>query len=434
MQPKLKPTLGLFDATAISIGAIIGAGIFVVTGIAAGFAGPALIFSMILAAVIALFTALSLVELTAWQPREGSIYEYAYQLISPFAGFLAGWMWMLSNTFTGAAVSLGFAYYFTALFPSLNANWTAAFLCVVFAMINFFGIRQSALVNNFLVAAKLFVLGFFAFLGLGHIDLAYFSPFVPSEVGVLYGACYIFFAYGGFARVAVVAEEVKDAKRNVPKAILISLFVSTLFYLLVGMVAIGLVGAERLKGSNSPLSEAISVVGVPAAVYVVSAGGLLATTSVLLTSILGVSRLAYAMARREDLPKVFGKLHSKYNTPYCSVWTVGVLMALLVLFIDLTRVVAVSTFALLFYYCLANVSALRLEKKDKMYPQVVSVLGVAACCALLIFILFVSPQAWIIGVTGLVVGAVFYVAKENFRRSMLGKAKRGVENDVFHGC
>lgn len=426
MQPKLKPTLGLFDATAISIGAIIGAGIFVVTGIAAGFAGPALIFSMILAAAIALLTALSFVELAAWQPKEGSIYEYAYQLISPFAGFLTGWMWMLSNTFTGAAVSLGFAYYFTALFPNLNAKWTAALLCLIFTAINFFGIRQSALVNNVLVAAKLFILGFFSFFGLGHMDLAHFSPFIPSEVGVLYGACYIFFAYGGFARVAVVAEEVKDAKRNVPKAMLISLLVSTVFYVLVGVVAIGLVGAERLSGSNSPLSEAISAAESPVVVYMVSAGGLLATASVLLTSILGVSRLAYAMARREDLPKVFGKLHSKYNTPYCSVWIAGVLMMMFALFIDLTKVVAISTFALLFYYSLANVSALRLEKREKMYPPIVSVLGVATCSALLVFILFVSPQAWIMGIAGLFIGAVFYVAKKNFRGKMFRKASWSV--------
>jgi APA family basic amino acid/polyamine antiporter len=416
MEQKLKPTLSLFDATAISIGAIIGAGIFVVTGIAAGFAGPALMFSMLFAAVIALFTALSFAELTAWQPKEGSIYEYAYQLISPFAGFLAGWMWMLSNTFTGAAVSLGFAYYFTALFPSVNASLVAVFLCLIFTVINFFGIRQSALVNNILVAAKLSILGFFSVFGLRYVNLAHFTPFVPSEIGVLYGACYIFFAYGGFARVAVIAEEVKDAKRNVPRAMLISLFISTIFYLLVGFVAVGLVGAERLSGSNSPLTEAVGSTGSDIAVGIVSVGGLLATASVLLTSILGVSRLAYAMARRDDLPKVFGRLHAKYNTPYYSVWIVGFLMVLLVLFVDLTRVVAISTFALIFYYSLANICALRLRNRERMYPSAVSILGLVTCIALLVFILFVSTQAWIIGVAGLMTGVVFYILKEKVQQ------------------
>jgi APA family basic amino acid/polyamine antiporter len=127
---KLKPTLGLLDATAISVGAIIGAGIFVVTGIVAGMAGPALLISMLIAAVVSLLTALSFAELSAWLPREGSVYEFSYRLISPFAGFTAGWMWMLGNIFGGAAVSLGFAYYFTSLFPVLQPKPIAALLCL----------------------------------------------------------------------------------------------------------------------------------------------------------------------------------------------------------------------------------------------------------------------------------------------------------------
>jgi len=416
-RSRLKPTLGLLDATSINVGAIIGAGIFVVTGIAAGAAGSAMVFSMLIAAIVALLTALSFAELTAWLPREGSVYEFAYQLVSPFAGFLAGWMWMLSNTFVGAAVSLGFAYYLAALFPILHAKWVAAILCIAFTALNFLGIRQSALLNNFLVAAKLFILGFFLIFGLGSINLANFTPFAPFEIGVFYGAYYIFFAYGGFARVAVVAEEVKDAERNVPRAILLSLLISTIFYILVGVVAIGLVGASRLSNSNSPLNEATSATGSAAAVYIVSAGGLLATASVLLTSILGVSRVAYAMSRRKDLPQTLSTLHPKYNTPYYSVWIVGVLMALLVLFIDLTKVVAISTFAMLFYYTIANVSALRLKTQKRLYPSVVPALGTATCLALLIFILFISLQAWYLGVAGLVGGAIYYIARRVFFRS-----------------
>jgi len=415
-QGGLKPTLGLFDATAISVGAIIGAGIFVVTGIAAGLAGSALVVSMLIAAVIALFTALSFAELTAWQPKEGSIYEYTYQLISPFAGFLVGWMWILSNTFTGAAVSLGFAYYLTALFPILHTNLVAAVFCIAFTTLNFFGIRQSALFNNFLVAAKLLILAFFTIFGLAYVKPANFAPFAPFETGVLYGVCYIFFAYGGFARVAVVAEEVKDARRNVPRAILLSLVISTIFYILVGLVAVGLVGATRLSGSNSPLTEAISITESATAVYIVSAGGLLATASVLLTSILGVSRMAYAMARRKDIPQALGKLHQKYNTPYYSIWIVGILMTLLVLFIDLTKVVAISTFALLFYYAMANVSALRLKVQKRLYPPFVPILGTATCIALLVFILFASIQAWVIGVACLAMGIVVYWAKKRLTK------------------
>jgi len=414
-ESRLKPTLGLFDATAISVGAIIGAGIFVVTGIVAGLAGPALIFSMLIAAITALFTALSFAELTAWLPKEGSVYEFAYQLVSPFAGFLAGWMWMLSNTFAGAAVSLGFAYYLTALFPSSYVKEVAAVLCIAFTALNSFGIRQSATLNNLLVVAKLFILAFFVILGLGYVNPTNFTPFAPFKVGVFYGAFYIFFAYGGFARVAVVAEEIKDAERNVPRAILLSLFISTIFYIVVGIAAVGLVGASRLSDSNSPLTEAIGATGSAAAVYLVSAGGLLATASVLLTSILGVSRVAYAMARRKDLPQTLSKLHPKYNTPYYSVWIVGFLMALLVLLIDLAKVVAISTFAMLFYYAIANVSALRLKGQKRMYPLVVPALGVFTCLALLTLVLFVSPQAWGLGASGLVAGTIYYISKKSLR-------------------
>jgi len=412
-RSPLKRTLGLFDATSISVGAIIGGGIFVVTGIASGLAGSALLISMLLAALISLFTALSLAELSAWQPKEGGIYEYAYQLISPFAGFLVGWMWILSNIFAGAAVALGFGHYLNALFPTLPASWAAAILCLAFTVLNVFGLEQSARLNNLIVVAKLAILAFFVVFGITRVRMTNFVPFAPFKAGVLYGACFIFFAYGGFARVAIVADEIKDAKRNVPRAILLSLAISTLGYLLVGGVAVGLVGAAELAGSNSPLTTAIEATHSSVASSVISAGALLATASVLLTSILGVSRMAYAMARRKDVPEVLSRLHPRYNTPYYPTWIAGALMMLLVLVIDLSRVVAISTFALLFYYSLANISALRLRAEKRLYPRVVPVLGTISCLALLIFILFASPEAWMIGTAGLAAGVIYYLFKIN---------------------
>ena len=414
-QSTLKPTLSLFDATAISVGAIVGAGIFVVTGIAAGYAGSAFVVSMLLAALIASFTALSFAELTAWLPAEGSVYEFGHQLISPFAGFLAGWMWMLSNTFSGAAVSLGFAYYFANFLPSVPPQIAAASICIVFTVINFVGVRQSALLNNLLVVAKLSILAFFCIFGLLHVNTANFNPFTPLQTGVFTGAFYIFFAYGGFGRVAVVAEEVKDAKRNVPRAIILSLAISTAFYIAVGAIAVGLVGAHTLSGSSSPLSDAISIAGSPIAVQIVSAGGLLATASVLLTSILGVSRMAYAMARRKDLPQRLSQLHVKFNTPHYAIWITGGIMALLVLLIDLSSVIAVSTFAMLFYYASANISTLRLKTEKRKYPKIVPMLGTVTCIALLVFIVFASLQSWIIGIASLLAGAIYYVAKQRIR-------------------
>jgi basic amino acid/polyamine antiporter, APA family len=225
---KLKRSIGLWSAVAINVGAIIGGGIFVVTDIVAGCAGSGLIISIIIAGVIAFITATSFSKLTAWQPLEGGVYEYGRQLISPFSGFLAGWMWLVANTFTGAAVALGFAYYLTAAFPSLPTHIVAAALCLVFTALNLIGAKESIRVNNILVTIKLAVLGFFVAFGAFYFDSGNFLPFNPLTTGVLYGSFFIFFAYGGFARVSVVAEEVKDAKRNVPKALLLSLGISML--------------------------------------------------------------------------------------------------------------------------------------------------------------------------------------------------------------
>jgi APA family basic amino acid/polyamine antiporter len=413
-ETKLKPVLGLLDATAINVGAIVGAGIFIVTGIAAGVAGSAMIVSMLIGSVIALFTALSFSELTAWLPKEGSVYEFSYQLVSPFVGFLSGWMWILSNMFAGAAVSLGFAYYFTALFPILPTNVVAAIICIIFTALNYIGTRKSAMLNNFLVGTKIVILIFFVIFGLGYINTANFIPFEPLQVGVLYGAYYMFFAYGGFARVAVVAEEIRDAKRNVPRAILTSLLVSTVIYLLVGTVAVGLVGAPTLSNSNSPLNAAMSITGNTTGIYLISIGGLIATASVLLTQILGVSRVAYAMSKRRDMPQIFAKLHPKFDTPYYAIWILGTIMALLVLFVDLTKVVAISTFATLFYYSIANIAALHLKGKNRLYPSIVSVLGIATCLLLLIFIFFTSPQILDVGIAGLAIGAIYYFVAKKF--------------------
>ncbi len=220
---KLKPSSGLVDATAVSVGAITGTGIYVVTGIVASLAGPALVVSMI-------------------------------------------------------------------------------------------------------VAAKLLIHSFFIVLGMRHMDPENFQLFIPSKAGVIYGACYIFFAFGDFARVSVIAEEVKDAEHTVPKAILLLLLISTVFYLLIGVATVGLVGASSLAGSSSPLATAMSATGNRAAVAPVSLGGLVATASVLLTAILGVSREAYAMARKDVLPATLGRLHPVHGTPYLAIWVSGALM------------------------------------------------------------------------------------------------------------
>ncbi len=410
-QQHLKRSIGLWSAVAINVGAIIGGGIFVVTGLVADYAGSALVVSMVIAGVIAFITALNFARLTAWQPVEGGAYEYGRQLVSPFTGFLAGWMWLVANTFTGAAVSLGFAYYFTSAFPSLPANVVAAGLCLVFTLLNVFGARESTRVNNVLVGVKLAVLAFFVVYGVFFINSGNFVPFVPLSTGVLSGAFFIFFAYGGFARVSVIAEEIKDAKRNVPRALLLSLGISMVVYVLVGLVAVGMLNPAGLAGSGSPLSAAMNVTGNSFAVSLVSFGGLVATASVLLTAILGVSRMAFSMARHRDLPSALARLHRRFCTPYYAIVVAGLLMAGLVLFIDLKSVVAVSTFALAFTYLITNIAAFRLKENHSQRSKATALAGLTTCLMLFVFLLFASPQAWVVGVIFLVAGTVYYLLK-----------------------
>jgi APA family basic amino acid/polyamine antiporter len=402
---ELKKTFGLFDAFNIGIGAIIGAGIFVVTGIGASLAGPALLISLLISAGIAAFTALSFAELSILIPKEGGGYEFAHELISPFAGFITGWLWLFSNVVVGAVVSLGFAHYFALFFP-IPVHITAVIACIIITTINYLGAKELEVVNNALVVFKLFILVCFVVFGISAVNQGNItSSFLPhGSIGILQGAAFMFFAFAGFARITVIGEEVKDPKKTIPRAILLALGVSTIIYLLVSYTAIGLVGYEALANSGSPLADAAHQEG-NIIVLLVSLGALAATFSVLLTTLLGTSRVSFAMARNKDLPKFFNKLHPKRTVPYVAILIFGVIMTLFAAFTDLTSAVAIANFASLFYYAVANYAALKIDKPR--YPKIIPIIGLLTCILLLFFL---TPAAWIIGSLSIVIGLVYYLA------------------------
>ncbi|VVB95678.1 Amino acid permease [uncultured archaeon] len=409
---ELKRTLGLFDAFAIGIGAIIGSGIFVVTGIAAGLAGPALLLSLIFGAIISGFTALSFAELAQARPKEGGGYEFAREFISPFAGFIAGWLWILSNVVVGVVVSLGFASYLALFIPfPVNVNIIAALACIAVTFINYLGARDSSLLNDILVIIKLLILALFVAFGLGSVKSGNFSPFMPTgEIGIMQGATLIFFAYSGFARVTLISEEVKDPKKNIPRAIILSLGISTIVYMLVSFTAVGLVGYKVLASSGSPLADAAQSVGKNLA-YFVSVGALVATFSVLLTTLLGLSRISFAMSRDSDLPHFFTRL-DKHSTPYYTVLVFGFTMAVLALFSNLMQAVALANFGSLLYYLLSNYAALKLE--NHVYPRIIPVLGIITCVVLLVFL---SRDAWVRGCIVLLAGVVYYYLLKKWQKN-----------------
>jgi APA family basic amino acid/polyamine antiporter len=410
----LKREIGLFGATALGIGAIIGSGIFIVTGIVAGMAGPAMIISVLVAGIIALFSALSVAELSVYLPEEGGTYAYAQKLISPFAGFIAGWIWIFSNIFVGAAVSLGFAHYFVTLFPEIPVKGIAVIICLIFIVINYIGLKESTIVNNILVSFKVIILLFFIAFGLGFFSSTNVTPFAPTGMlGILNGAALIFFAYTGFARVTIMAEEVQDPKKTLPRSIYLALAISTVLYILVSIVAVGLVGAPALFQSGSPLADAIRITGSSPAVVVVSAGAMIATASVLLTTIMGISRIMFAMSRKGDLPAFLTRIHPRFSTPHYAIWISGAFMIVAILLADLTLVVAVSTFAMLIFYLIANIAAFRIPPDYQRFPRIVPIIGAVSCIGL---IGFLTTNSWIIGIIGLVTGVAYYGIKRHFTR------------------
>jgi APA family basic amino acid/polyamine antiporter len=410
----LKRTLNLMDATSVGIGAIIGAGIFVVLGVAIGYAGPAIVISIIIAGIVASFTAFSFAELGSAIPKEGGAYEFAFELISPFTGFLAGCLWLFAQIVAGAAISLGFASYFVTIFPEFSLKTIAVIAALALTGLNLLGIKQSTTVNNALVIIKIAILCLFIGFGIFRINPQNFSQFSPNgSFGILQGAGFIFFAYLGFGKIAALGEEVKNPERNLPLSVLIALIVSVVIYVLTGFTATGLQNYRVLAQSGSPIAEAAKVIGNFTLVAAVSLGALIATASVLLTNLLGLSRVAFAMARNGQLPKSIAKVSSKFGTPYVSILSMGALLTLLAFALDLKQTVAITSFAILSVHLTVNLSAIRLRKKMPkstkfrvpFYPVIPS-LGLLSC----IILMFSLPQeSWIVAAVVVAISAVLYM-------------------------
>jgi APA family basic amino acid/polyamine antiporter len=402
---ELHRTLSLFDAYAIGLGAIIGAGIFVVTGVAASMAGPALMVSLIIGAVVSAFTALSFAELAMRIPKEGGGYEFAHELVSPFGGFVSGWMWLFSNILSGTAVAIGFASYL-AVFVPIPVNVMAAVACLGVMAINLWGIKESTTFNDLLVVFKIGVLLIFVAFGLFLIHPENYVPFAPNgSWGVMQGAAIIFFAYAGFGRIAMISEEVIDPRRTVPKAIFLALITSTIIYMLVAGVSIGMIGSDALAGSASPLSKAASLVS-PTLSKLIGLAAIAATLSVLLTTLLGISRVSFAMSRNRDLPQALMRIHPKTKTPVVAIVLFGGLMAVFCLFSNVLFAAALSNFGSLVYYILVNASAMRMPRPT--YSRIFPVLGLVSC---LILMLFLGLNAWLFGILGLILVVVLFLSR-----------------------
>jgi APA family basic amino acid/polyamine antiporter len=420
----LKRTLNLLDATSVGIGAIIGAGIFVVLGIAIGYAGPAVIISVIIAGIVGSFTAFSFAELGSAIPKEGGAYAYAYDMISPSVGFIVGCLWVFAQIVAGAAISLGFASYFVAIFPMFSVKIVAVLAASALTALNLIGIKQTTTVNNVLVIIKVTVLSLFIGFGILYFHTQNFTQFSPNGLfGILQGAGFIFFAYLGFGRIATLGEEVKNPERTLPLSILIALTISVAIYVLTGFAATGLQDYRTLAQSGSPLAEAAKTTGNFTLVAAISLGALIATTSVLLTNLIGLSRVAFAMARNKQLPKSIAKVSSRFRTPYVSILAMGVLLTVLAFALDLKQAAAITSFSILCIHLTVNISAINLRRKMTnpikfrvpLYPLVPS-LGLVSC---LILMVSLPQESWAVAAAVVIASTALYLLltrkQKNFR-------------------
>lgn len=415
-QSTLARTLGLADAVAIGIGAVVGAGIFVVTGVAAGIAGPAFLVSLAIAGVAAACNALSSAQLAAEYPQAGGTYEYGYRVLHPWAGFAAGWLFLASKAAAAGTVGLGLGAYLGVLAPGVPARGVAVGAVIVFTALNTWGVRKSSAANFAIVAVAVGSLLVFAGVAAASFDPAKLRPFAPAGAGgVMRGAALLFFAYTGYARVATLGEEVRDPRTTIPRAIVITITCALLLYAVVALTAVGAVGAPVLAASDEPLAEAARRLPVAGLERGVAAGAVAAMLGVLLSQILGLSRMVFAMARRGDLPQGLAKVDPGSGVPLRAVLAVGAVAACLAAWGTLNAIAAAASFAILVYYGIANLAALRMPRHAKRFPDFVPAIGLASCAALA---LSLAPGTVAAGVATLAAGFVV-------RAAVRGLARRG---------
>jgi len=414
----LKRELGVVGAIALGLGSIVGTGVFVSTGIAAGIAGPSAIISVAIAACVAVCNGLNSAQLAASHPVSGGAYEYGYKYLTPWLGFTAGWMFLVAKSASAATAALGFAGYLLNVLGISDRTYlvpTALAAVVGLTLIVLNGVKRSNVINITIVSITLLSLLFFIVAGLPTVvatEFNNFTPFVADTTNpvasVLQATALMFVAYTGYGRIATLGEEVKEPRKTIPRAIIITLTTTMLLYIGVVVVGIGSVGAQTLGTVTSeqvaPLEIAARSFNIPGSGLILAVGAVTATLGVLLNLILGLSRVLFAMGRRRDMPKFVARMNSSRTTPYIAVLIMGSAIACLVLIGDVRTTWSFSAFAVLIYYAITDLSALQIPDEDRLYPKWIAWIGLAAC---LFLAFWVEQQIWLVGVSLIITGLIW---------------------------
>jgi APA family basic amino acid/polyamine antiporter len=405
---ELQRVLGLPGAVWTGLGSIVGTGVFVSLGLAAGITGPSMPLALVLAAVLAGLNGLSSAQLAAAWPVSGGTYEYANRAIGPRAGFSAGWMFLSAKSASAATAALGLSGYALGLL-GVEGGQVPAALAAVAAITGLVlaGLRRSSAVNAVIVSFTLAALLALIAACAPAAESANLSPLLPTSspgaaADLLHATALLFVAYTGYGRIATLGEEVRDPQRTIPRAIAATLGVVLVLYLGVGLTALAVLGAPGFAAATTagaPLEAVARAAGAPRVATLVAFGAITAMAGVLLNLVLGLSRVALAMGRRGDLPRRFEVVEG--GSPRAAVLLVGGVIAALVLVGDIERTWTFSAFTVLIYYALTNLSALRLPEEHRRYPRWTAAAGLLGCLSLA---LWVEPAVWAAGLGLLALG------------------------------
>lgn len=458
----LTKSLTAFDLVMLGIGAIVGAGIFVITGVAAAGdvtsagqiihtpAGPGLSLSFIFTAIGCCFCALCYSEFAAMIPVAGSAYTYAYASLGEIFAWIIGWDLLLEYTFDGSAVAVGWSGYFQQLFEKvfnvpipqflttpwlkaiaekenfahfphifnipLSVNLPAMIVLLFVTILLIRGMKESARVNAVVVGLKLIVIFIFVVVGVFYINKANWTPFLPYGMkGVLSGASLIFFAYIGFDALSTVSEEVKNPAKNIPIGIIGSLIICTVLYIIVTLVITG-IAPYKILNTPDPIATALNYIGQNwLATYVVCVGAVFALLSTLIAFTMGQPRILFSMSRDGFLPSAMSKVHKKFKTPYVSTIITGSVLMLLAGTFEITKLAELGNIGTLFAFIMVSVGVIVLRYKLPDHPRpfkvpfspYVPALGIIMCFTLM---LFLPKIAWYGFFIWLIIGLVIYFA------------------------
>lgn len=403
---SLARRLGTGDAVVIGLGSMIGAGVFAAFAPAAAAAGPWLLAGLAVAALVAWANASSSAQLAAQYPRSGGTYVYGRERLGEWPGFLAGWGFVVGKTASCAAMALTFAAYAA---PSGWERPVAVLAVAALVGVNALGVTRTALATRVIVTIVLAVLALVVAAAISS------GPAVASEgggigtigpLGVLQSAGLLFFAFAGYARLATMGEEVRDPSRTIPRAILGALALAVVVYAVVGTALLVALGPERLAASTEPLAEAAAV--WPWTGPVVRVGAAAASLGALLALIAGIGRTSLAMAREGDLPRMLAHVDPVRQVPRRAEIALGAVVIVLVLVADLRSAIGFSSFGVLLYYLVANVSALTQERRYRLYPRFVAVGGAIGCVLL---VLTLPLPSILTGIAVFAVGAVYRLVR-----------------------